>query len=49
MRSPRNAGIAQAGRPDLARRIAKAGRTDVAWRNLALGAVTLHRATRPVV
>ena len=35
--------------PELARRIAKAGWTDVAWRNLALGAVTLHRATRPVV
>jgi demethylmenaquinone methyltransferase / 2-methoxy-6-polyprenyl-1,4-benzoquinol methylase len=33
--------------PELARRIAEAGWTDVAWRNLALGAVALHRATRP--
>ena len=32
--------------PDLARRIAKAGWTGVAWRDLALGAVALHRATR---
>ncbi|MHA6624386.1 demethylmenaquinone methyltransferase [Pseudonocardia sichuanensis] len=32
--------------PDLARRIAQAGWTGVAWRNLALGAVALHRATR---
>jgi demethylmenaquinone methyltransferase / 2-methoxy-6-polyprenyl-1,4-benzoquinol methylase len=32
--------------PELARRIAKAGWADVAWRNLALGAVALHRATR---
>jgi demethylmenaquinone methyltransferase / 2-methoxy-6-polyprenyl-1,4-benzoquinol methylase len=33
--------------PELARRIAKAGWTDVAWRNLAFGAVALHRAIRP--
>jgi demethylmenaquinone methyltransferase / 2-methoxy-6-polyprenyl-1,4-benzoquinol methylase len=33
--------------PELAARIAKAGWADVAWRNLALGAVALHRATRP--
>jgi demethylmenaquinone methyltransferase / 2-methoxy-6-polyprenyl-1,4-benzoquinol methylase len=33
--------------PDLARRIAKSGWTDVAWRNLAVGVVALHRATRP--
>lgn len=32
--------------PELAARIANAGWTDVAWRNLALGAVALHRATR---
>ncbi|TWF78172.1 demethylmenaquinone methyltransferase [Pseudonocardia hierapolitana] len=32
--------------PELARRIAKAGWSDVAWRNLALGTVALHRATR---
>jgi demethylmenaquinone methyltransferase / 2-methoxy-6-polyprenyl-1,4-benzoquinol methylase len=31
---------------ELARRIAKAGWSDVAWRNLAFGAVALHRATR---
>jgi demethylmenaquinone methyltransferase/2-methoxy-6-polyprenyl-1,4-benzoquinol methylase len=33
--------------PELAARIAKAGWADVAWRNLALGAVALHRAVRP--
>jgi demethylmenaquinone methyltransferase/2-methoxy-6-polyprenyl-1,4-benzoquinol methylase len=33
--------------PELARRMAKAGWADVAWRNLALGAVALHRAVRP--
>lgn len=32
--------------PELARRIAAAGWTDVAWRDLALGAVALHRARR---
>lgn len=32
--------------PDLARIIAGAGWTDVAWRDLALGAVALHRARR---
>jgi demethylmenaquinone methyltransferase/2-methoxy-6-polyprenyl-1,4-benzoquinol methylase len=32
--------------PELARRIAKAGWSDVAWRNLVLGTVALHRATR---
>jgi demethylmenaquinone methyltransferase/2-methoxy-6-polyprenyl-1,4-benzoquinol methylase len=32
--------------PELARCIVKAGWGDVAWRNLALGAVALHRATR---
>jgi demethylmenaquinone methyltransferase / 2-methoxy-6-polyprenyl-1,4-benzoquinol methylase len=35
--------------PDLARRIAAAGWADVAWRNLAGGAVALHRARRPGV
>jgi demethylmenaquinone methyltransferase/2-methoxy-6-polyprenyl-1,4-benzoquinol methylase len=33
--------------PALARRIGAAGWTDVAWRDLALGAVALHRARRP--
>lgn len=33
--------------PELARRIAAAGWADVAWRDLALGAVALHRARRP--
>jgi demethylmenaquinone methyltransferase/2-methoxy-6-polyprenyl-1,4-benzoquinol methylase len=33
--------------PELAGRIAAAGWTDVAWRDLALGAVALHRARRP--
>ncbi|WP_312858921.1 demethylmenaquinone methyltransferase [Pseudonocardia xinjiangensis] len=33
--------------PELARRIAAAGWTQVAWRDLALGAVALHRARRP--
>ncbi|MGD9986467.1 demethylmenaquinone methyltransferase [Pseudonocardia sp.] len=32
--------------PDLARIIARSGWTGVAWRDLALGAVALHRATR---
>jgi demethylmenaquinone methyltransferase / 2-methoxy-6-polyprenyl-1,4-benzoquinol methylase len=32
--------------PELAGRIAKAGWTGVGWRNLALGTVALHRATR---
>ncbi len=32
--------------PELAHRIAAAGWTEVAWRNLAGGAVALHRATR---
>jgi demethylmenaquinone methyltransferase / 2-methoxy-6-polyprenyl-1,4-benzoquinol methylase len=32
--------------PELARRIATAGWTGVAWRNLALGTVALHRAVR---
>ena len=32
--------------PELAARIAKAGWTDVAWRDLAVGAVALHRAVR---
>ncbi|WP_219412863.1 demethylmenaquinone methyltransferase [Pseudonocardia nigra] len=32
--------------PELARRIAAAGWTQVAWRNLAIGAVALHRARR---
>jgi demethylmenaquinone methyltransferase/2-methoxy-6-polyprenyl-1,4-benzoquinol methylase len=32
--------------PALARRIAAAGWTDVAWRDLAGGAVALHRARR---
>ena len=32
--------------PALARRIRAAGWTDVAWRNLAGGAVALHRATK---
>jgi demethylmenaquinone methyltransferase/2-methoxy-6-polyprenyl-1,4-benzoquinol methylase len=33
--------------PELARRIAAAGWGEVAWRNLAGGAVALHRARRP--
>jgi demethylmenaquinone methyltransferase/2-methoxy-6-polyprenyl-1,4-benzoquinol methylase len=33
--------------PELAARIAKAGWAEVAWRDLVLGAVALHRATRP--
>jgi demethylmenaquinone methyltransferase/2-methoxy-6-polyprenyl-1,4-benzoquinol methylase len=33
--------------PALARRIAAAGWTEVAWRDLTLGAVALHRARRP--
>jgi len=33
--------------PALAQRIRAAGWTDVAWRNLAGGAVALHRAVRP--
>jgi demethylmenaquinone methyltransferase/2-methoxy-6-polyprenyl-1,4-benzoquinol methylase len=33
--------------PTLARRIAAAGWTEVAWRDLTLGAVALHRARRP--
>jgi len=33
--------------PALAARIAAAGWTAVGWRNLAGGAVALHRATRP--
>jgi demethylmenaquinone methyltransferase / 2-methoxy-6-polyprenyl-1,4-benzoquinol methylase len=32
--------------PELAARIAKAGWTDVAWRDLVVGAVALHRAVR---
>jgi demethylmenaquinone methyltransferase/2-methoxy-6-polyprenyl-1,4-benzoquinol methylase len=32
--------------PELAQRIARAGWTGVAWRDLALGAVALHRASR---
>ena len=32
--------------PELARRIAAAGWRDVAWRDLNLGAVALHRARR---
>ena len=34
--------------PALARRIAEAGWERVAWRNLTVGAVALHRAVRPV-
>ncbi|MEU6700441.1 demethylmenaquinone methyltransferase [Pseudonocardia sp. NPDC046786] len=34
--------------PALARRIADAGWERVAWRNLTVGAVALHRAVRPV-
>lgn len=34
--------------PELARRIAWAGWVDVAWRDLALGAVALHRARRAI-
>ena len=34
--------------PALAGRIRAAGWTDVAWRNLTLGVVALHRARKPV-